>query len=165
MAGTGGAQAPARRSELRWALRRAMPLAAVVLLLAPPVGLAADRVVVQIGTVLATNTGHNFDSHLAAMRQQFENLFRYTSYQLVKQESRDVGWGDPASFEIPGGRYLRVVPKAARNDRLSLNVTLLQDSRLLIDTDFTLPNHGTIMVGGPRYQEGVLIIWIGARME
>ena len=134
------------------------------LAMAAPV-VAGDRVIVQMGTVLATNSGDYFDSHLAAMRHQFQNLFRYTSYQLVKEEDRDVGWGDLAGFDIPGGRYLQVVPKAVANDRLSLNVRLLQGSRLLVNTDFTLRNRGTILVGGPRHEEGVLIIWIGARTE
>jgi len=135
------------------------------MLLSVPPTLAGDRVIIQMGTVRATNTREYFDAQLASMRRQFQNLFRFTSYQLLKEENRSVGWGDLAGFDVPGGRYLQVVPKSESNDRVSLNVRLLQDSRLLINTDFTLRNQGTILVGGPRDEEGVLIIWIGARTE
>jgi len=130
-----------------------------------PAARAGDRVIIQMGTVRATNTGAYFDDQLASMRRQFQNLFHFTSYQLLKEENRSVGCGDLAGFDVPGGRYLQVVPKSVNDDRVSLNVRLLQESRLLINTDFTLRNRGTILVGGPRDQEGVLIIWIGARTE
>jgi hypothetical protein len=142
---------------------RSAPLTAAIVILWCAGAWAGDRVVIEIGTVLATNSSKHFDSQLASMRHQLENLFRYTSYELVKQEDRDVGCGDPAHFEIPGGRHLRVMPKEARADGVSLNVRLLKNSHVLMDTDFTLGNRGTIMVGGPRYEDGVLIIWIGAR--
>jgi hypothetical protein len=122
-----------------------------------------DRVVLQIGTVLATNTGDHFDSQLATLRPQLESMFRYSSYSLVRREDRDVTWGSPVIFDIPGGRSLRVMPKSVRGGRVSLNVMLVQDTRVLMDTDLTLRSKATVMVGGPRHGDGVLIIWIGAR--
>lgn len=143
----------------------ALLLGVAGVLLFASAALAGDRVIIQMGTVRATNTGAYFDDQLASMRRQFQNLFHFTSYQLLKEENRSVGCGDLAGFDVPGGRYLQVVPKSVTNDRVSLNVRLLQESRLLINTDFTLRNRGTILVGGPRDQDGVLIIWIGARTE
>ncbi|MEW6268560.1 MAG: hypothetical protein AB1689_04590 [Thermodesulfobacteriota bacterium] len=124
---------------------------------------AQERVSLEVGTVLATNSRTHFDAQLAGMRTQLERLFRYSSYQLVKQEQSDVSCGKPASFEIPGGRRLRVMPKQARGGRVSLNLALMKDSHVLMNTDLTLGKRGLIMVGGPRYENGVLIIWIGAR--
>ncbi len=124
---------------------------------------AAERVLVQVGAVLATNSGDHVDAQLAGMRRQLQHLFHYSSYQLMKRENRDVGWGDPVDVEIPGGRFLRVMPKSVAADRVSLNVILRQDSRVLMDTEFTLSGTGTVMVGGPRHGDGVLIIWIGAQ--
>ena len=96
------------------------------------------------------------------MRSQLERLFRYSSYKLVKRENRDVGWGDPVDVELPGGRFLRVMPKSAGGERVSLDVMLRKDQRVLMDTEFTVRPHGTVMVGGPKHEDGVLIIWIGA---
>lgn len=138
-------------------------LGVLAILAAVPPAAAQERVVLEIGTVLATNSSDHFDAQLASMREQLERLFRYSSYQLVKQEVSDVSCGKPASFEIPGGRRLRVMPKEARAGRVSLNVVLMKNSHVLMNTDLSLGNRGMIMVGGPRYENGVLIIWIGAR--
>ena len=148
----------------RAATRVARTTVLTVALVAVPVfATAADRVVVQIGAVLATNTEVHFDTQLAGMRQQLETIFHYTSYQLMKRENRDVGWGDPVNFEILGGRFLRVMPKSLGGDRISLNVLLRQNNRVLMDTDFSVRGKGMVMVGGPRHGNGVLILWIGAQ--
>ena len=164
---TGTARPPRRRNpSARKALRKAllMPVAAVLAVLPFAVtAWAQDRVALEVGTVLATNSSNQIDAELASIRGQLERLFQYTSYRLVKQEVSDVSCGKPASFEIPGGRHLLVMAKDTRGGRVSLNVALMKDRHVLMRTDLTLGKRGTIMVGGPRYENGVLIIWIGAK--
>lgn len=143
--------------------RRVVLLVALAAIAAAVPAAAQDRVVVQIVTVFATNSGEHFDAQLAAMRRQLDKLPHYRSYQMIKRESRDVGRGDPIDVEIPGGRLLRVMPKSVADDRVSLNVLLRQDSRTVVRTDVTLGPAGTVLVGGPRHGDGVLIIWIGAQ--
>ncbi|MEI8357067.1 MAG: hypothetical protein RL698_1965 [Pseudomonadota bacterium] len=142
-------------------LRLGSAVAALVAL-AAGAALAGEQVQVQVGTVYATNASEHFDADLEAMRSQLSRLFRYTSYRLVKKESRDVGWGDPVDVELPGGRFLRVMPKSAGGERVSLDVMLRKNQHVLMDTEFTVRPHGTVMVGGPKHEDGVLIIWIGA---
>jgi hypothetical protein len=123
---------------------------------------ANNGVVITIGAVLASNSGQEFDPRLVTMHRQFRTLFPYTSYRLVKQEQRRVMPGTKASFEIPGGRYLVVTPSGLTGERVSLRVMLLDGTRPVVDTLLTLRRHATFLVGGPRHQQGVLIISIGA---
>jgi hypothetical protein len=126
----------------------------------------AGGVTVTIGSVLATDGGpQEFDSRLVAMKPQFDSLFRYSSYRLMKQERRLLDWGKGASFDIPGGRYLVVAPKELRDAKVSMQVMLLEGGRPLIDTSVALRDHGMLLLGGPKQQEGVLIIAIGADTE
>lgn len=152
-----------RATRRRAGALRVVPATVIAVLASGAAAVAQDRVVLEIGTVLATNAGSHVDAQLASMQSQLERLFHYSSYQLVKQEVSDVRCGKPASFEIPGGRRLRVMPKTADGGRVALNVALLKQSHVLMNTDLTLGDRGLIMVGGPRYENGVLIIWIGAR--
>jgi hypothetical protein len=134
-------------------------------LLVPRAGVASDSVAVTIGSVLATDAGREFDQRLVAMKPQFESLFRYSSYRLMKQERRMIRWGGGESFDIPGGRYLVVAPKELRDSKVAMDVMLLEGGRPLVDTTVALRNHGILLLGGPKQQEGVLIIAIGAEAE
>jgi hypothetical protein len=125
----------------------------------------AEGITVTVGSVLATDGGQEFDSRLVAMKPQFDSLFRYSSYRLIKQERRALQWGQGASFDIPGGRYLVIAPKELRDSKVSMTVMLLEGGRPLIDTSVALRDHGVLLVGGPKEQQGVLIIAIGADTE
>jgi hypothetical protein len=123
---------------------------------------AANAVEVRIGAVLASNSGKEFDARLASLQRQFDTLFSYTSYRLVKEERQRVPWGGKVAFDIPGGRYLLVIPKEFKNQRISMRVMLIEGSRPVVDTALSLRNHATFLVGGPKQHEGVLILSIGA---
>lgn len=126
----------------------------------------AGSVAVSVGSVLATDTGQpEFDARLVAMKPQFDSLFRYSSYRLMKQERRRLEWGQGASFDIPGGRYLVVAPKELRDAKVSMQVMLLEGGRSLVDTSVALRDHGVLLLGGPKQDAGVLIIAIGADTE
>lgn len=157
------ATGPSRRARRR--IRRLVPVVAALSVL-PFAAYAEERVALEVGTILATTTTEHVDAQLATVQGQLERLSvtkGYTSYRLVKQEKSEVSCGNPASFEIPGGRRLEVMAKDTRGGRVSLNLALMKDRHTLMRTDLTLGKRGTIMVGGPRYEDGVLIIWIGAR--
>jgi hypothetical protein len=146
-------------------VRLAAVLVVAALLALAPRAHGEDGVAVTIGSVLATDVGDGFDSRLVAMKPQFDSLFRYSSYRLMKQERRAIRWGRGESFDIPGGRYLVVTPKELRDSKVSMDVMLLEGGRPLIDTTVALRNHGMLLLGGPKQQEGVLIIAIGAEVE
>jgi hypothetical protein len=124
-----------------------------------PVVLAVE---VRIGAVLASNSGQEFDARLAAMHRQFNTLFPYSSYRLMKEERQRVPWGGKVGFDIPGGRYVLVIPREFKNDRVSMKVMVIEGARPIVDTAISLRNHATFLVGGPRQDEGVLILSIGA---
>jgi len=117
---------------------------------------------VHIGAVLASNSGREFDQRLASLQRQFNALFAYSSYRLVKEQRQQVAWGERVAFDIPGGRYVVVIPKEFKNDRVLMKVMLIQGSRPIIDTALSLRDHATFLVGGPRESNGVLILSIGA---
>jgi len=159
-----------RASSAWWRTSATSPSGVAALLLLALVGGAAAAhaggVAVTIGSVLATDgEKREFDSRLVAMKPQFDSLFRYSSYRLVKQERRVLDWGQGASFDIPGGRYLVIAPKELRDAKVSMQVMLLEGGRPLVDTAVALRDHGVLLVGGPKQQEGVLIIAISADTE
>jgi hypothetical protein len=122
-----------------------------------------DGVEVRIDTVWASNAGKAFDPALAPLKRPFHGLFPYSSYRLIQGERRVMPWKREERFLLPGGRYLVILPRGVQDDRLSLGVMLIQGSRPLVNTILTLKNRGVFLVGGPRYNDGVLIIAIGAR--
>lgn len=128
--------------------------------------IAEEMVELRIETVLATDVVEKLDDRLSDMRKQLD-IFRYSSYRLVQEERRRVAYGKEANFQLPGGRFLQVMPKQRTKDSISLQVMLLEGATPtpLMNTSLLIPNHGMFFVGGPKHAAGALIIRIGAAIS
>ena len=122
----------------------------------------AHAVEVRIGAVLASNSGKELDQRLASMQRQFNTLFAYSSYRLIKEQRQQVAWGEKVGFDIPGGRYVLVIPKEFKDNRVLMKVMVIEGSRPIVDTALSLRDHATFLVAGPREHDGVIILSIGA---
>ena len=146
--------------------RTALPvvmLSACTLFAVPAASGQCAGVEVHIGAVLASNSGQSFDNRLVALRKQFSSLFPYSSYQLIREEKRQLVWGSKGDFDLPGGRFLVVIPREYnyKNNFVSLQIMLISETRPIVQTTLALRNNGTFLVAGPRYRDGVLLIAIG----
>ena len=121
---------------------------------------------VEVETILATNNSEQMDERLTDIRRRLR-IFRYSSYQLVQKKSQLVSWGKQANFMLPGGRFLQVVPREYVNERIGLQVMLLEGDTPtpLMSTKLSIRNRGLLFVGGREYQGGMLILKIGAATE
>jgi hypothetical protein len=143
---------------------RFVPFCFVSVLLSALQAVAGEMVELRVETVLATDSStREFDNRLTDIRPQL-NEFRFSSYRLVQEERRSVNWGKQADFFLPGGRFLQVVPKEYANQRIALQVMLMEGTNPtpLMNTLLSIRNHGTLFVGGRKHQGGTLIIRIGA---
>ncbi len=141
-------------------------LVAAAAVSAPPAAPAAESVGLSVRCVLASNTGQDFDPRLGTtMHARFNRMFRYTSYSLLKEKQEQVSLGSKLGFDVPGGRYLMVIPKEFKKDgSIIVRVVLLDGARPIVNTAISLHNHGIFLVAGPQHSEGTLILSIGANL-
>jgi len=117
---------------------------------------------VDIKSVLAADTNQGFDERLGSMSRPLGMLFHYSTYRLISHEEKRTECGGTLSFTLPGGRILHVEPRGIDGNMIELEVVLFQGERPQMTTDFHMMNRGTLLIGGPHYKEGMLIISIGA---
>jgi hypothetical protein len=155
-----------RGARKRARLELAVALGISLLVGVTGAALAEDRVFIEVGCILASESGEHYDEQLALLRSHLQKMFRYPSYRLVKRENQGVEWGDPIHFEVPGGHTLKIRPMGRRgSDKIALNLSLMHDSEVLLKTDFLLGRRGRMILGGPRLDNGVLLIWVEARTK
>jgi hypothetical protein len=126
--------------------------------------MASSAVEVQVTSVRATDRGST-DPKLQEFRPRIRRLVGYRAYRIVQDERQDCAWGMPAEFQIPGGRLLRVVPKAMRDQLVVMQVRLVEGDRKLVDTDVRLQNRGVMLFGVGQDSptaDGALIIMLRA---
>src|SRR5260370_19634961 len=92
-----------------------------------------------------------------AMIVGFQRVFYFTAYHLVRREERQAKCGRMISFSLPGGRILRVAPQSIDGGMIAMELVVFDGARPVMTTDLKLMNHGILIVGGPRYQHGMLL--------
>jgi len=140
----------------------ALAVAAAPLVGAAPAPDSPQRISVRVDSVMASDTHHGVDARLTPMGPRLHSLFSYTTYHLVSHQAEQTAVGSPLIFSLPGGRILHVEPEGVEGDMIAMEVILFQGERPVMSTDLKLRNHGVLIVGGPRYEQGMLIISIGA---
>jgi len=111
---------------------------------------------------VASNEGDAMDPALTPIRNQLRSMFNYTSYRLVERLKRTLSVGETGDFGLPGNRSMRVTPVPAKGNKVRLAVQMMEAERNLLTTTLGLTRGGMVLVGGPPYQKGVLILIISA---
>ncbi|HUY37432.1 MAG TPA: hypothetical protein VMV13_01305 [Candidatus Binataceae bacterium] len=119
-------------------------------------------VTVRVNSVLAAETNEGVDPRLQSMGPRLQALFSYSTYRLVSDQAGQTQCGKMIAFQLPGGRILHVQPREVDGDMIVMEIILFQGPRPLMTTDLKLKNNGILIIGGPRYEQGMLIISIGA---
>jgi hypothetical protein len=120
---------------------------------------------VYVDSVLAADTNEGMDARLAPLGKKLQGLFSFTTYSLVSHQDGQTECGKMIAFMLPGGKILHIQPRAIDGDMIAMEIVLFDGTRPMMTTDLKLKNKGTLIVGGPRYDRGMLIISIGASTE
>ena len=153
----------AGRAELLGAILVGFAAGVVVV----PVTACAESVAVQVITVRAAERGP-CDPQLEAMRPRLRKLAGYRAYQLLGQQQRRVAWRNTEEFDLGDGRSLVLLPKRMADQRVMMQVRLLEGRRRLVDTNVRLVNGGTMVFGlgrDARAGDGALLILLRAEGE
>ena len=116
----------------------------------------------RVDSVVASDTNEGVDAQLTPMAPRLHSLFSYTTFHLVNHQEQQTPMGTLILFNLPGGRILHVQPRGMDGDMILMEMTLFQGEQPMMTTELKLRNHGVLMVGGPRYEQGMLILSIGA---
>ena len=136
--------------------------AIVVLLASAAAAPAAPPVTIDVGIAVASNDGSRIDPQLANLRAKLKAMFDYTSYRMLDRQKRTLAVGETGDFALPGGRAMHVTPAPAAGNKVRLAVQIMEGPRNLLTTTLGLSRGGMVLVGGPAYQNGVMILIISA---
>ena len=133
-------------------------------LLLRPLDLWAQPTVTLLAQVfLASNQpGPAPDPRLASLIAELRKALPYSTFQLLGAPSGRVGLGQSWRAELPpGGRTLELTPTAIDRGTIQLQARIVQASETLVNTTLRLQSGGPpVVIGGPAYQNGVLVIVI-----
>ena len=143
----------------------------VALVAAPPSG--AQGPVVRFGSRVLLGTdaplpaglqpvGGEGDERLIAFMPKLRQLFRYKEYASLERYRAEVPVGTRQTWSVPGDRKLELLPESVSGDTVRMRVTLTRGSVKEIVTSIQAARGNPAVIGGPKYDDGVLVIIVWA---
>jgi RNA polymerase sigma-70 factor (ECF subfamily) len=153
------------------------PMLVLVLALLTTLALAAwspalgGEQVVRFGAriLLATDTPPNpsapvppHDERMVNILPKLQNVFRYRDYATLERYRAEVPVGSLQRWPIPGSRQLDIVPEGVVNNAVRMQLRLVRGGVVELNTNIQAQPERPALIGGPRHDNGVLIIIIWA---
>lgn len=141
-------------------------------LLAPifwiPLTVRADSIIhVKINTILASHHEQAADIKAFAdgVISELQSVFKYASYKELNKSQMDLVDGQTEEATLPGKRFLKVTSNGVQNNRAKLLLQLMKNNKRLFQTAIELQNNGSLIVGGPTHQDGVLMFKVSSTFK
>lgn len=120
----------------------------------------AENVVVTVLTASYAGDDFNFDND--AYRDKLVQLFSYSSYEQENQLLIPLERSKRTKEMLPGDYELMLTLQDAKDNRMSLQVIIRKGDTIFLDTVMSIMKPGTLFIGGPKVEKGVLILVLEA---
>jgi hypothetical protein len=124
---------------------------------------ALAQVPVRMRIIQASNAGQNIDPSLNDVHKELGSLFSFTSYRLLREETLRLSPNQPVTITAHPGRFLEVTLVGLQRDAARLKIRVIREGKDILDTQVRLSPGRTVLIGGPRHGEGVVIYAVSAR--
>ena len=126
-----------------------------------PAWAAEPNAELQVSVIYAQkNAGMGLDPRVRPYLAELIKQFTFSSYRLESDSVTRTDLGNSAQFALPGDKTLLLTPKSFEKDgRLKVHLSIPK----LLETDLLFAKNGELFLGGPRHENGVLILVIRAR--
>jgi len=137
-----------------------IPLLLLLLFYASP---AFPQIQVRVRMIEASNTGSTIDPSLRDVHDELGSLFNFTSYRLLRDEHLSLTAQRPIDIATHSGVSLEIFLLRQIRETGEFRVRIRRDGKEILNTQVRLPQGRTVLIGGPKHGQGIIILAISAR--
>jgi hypothetical protein len=118
---------------------------------------------VGIRVILASHQVKGIDARLQDIQKNLGALFNYSSYQLLQEHSFLLSEGQTDQLPLTDNKELHIQLIQEQGGTAEIAVEILRGGKEIFKTTAKLKKGGTLLIGGPKHEDGVLILAISAQ--
>jgi hypothetical protein len=126
---------------------------------------AKNRVLTDVKVIHASTGPRHVDPSLNRIIPELKSVFKYTSYKLIKDQRLNLGFNERGRVVLPGKRVLVVMPVNMEGKRIQYQINIQKNKQSVFQTRVLLKNNSSITIGGPQFNNGVLLFNISGSMR
>ena len=124
---------------------------------------SSAQVHIQLRVIQASNIGTTIDPSLRDVHDQLGSLFNFTSYRLLRNESLNLSINRPVEIPVHTGRAIEITLVGQHENKAEIGIKIKREGINILNTQVRLSPGRTVLIGGPKHGEGVVIFALSAR--
>ena len=125
---------------------------------------ALAQVQTQLRVIRASNVGQGVDPSLKELHNELKTLFNFTSYRLLKDENLNLSLNQPISISAREGKIIMEITLVGLHRNVAeLRIRVNREGTEKLNTQVRLSPGRTVLIGGPKVRDGVIIYAFYAR--
>ncbi|PIV21161.1 MAG: hypothetical protein COZ69_12105 [Deltaproteobacteria bacterium CG_4_8_14_3_um_filter_45_9] len=118
----------------------------------------------RLRVIRASNVGQSIDPPLKELHNELKTLFNFTSYRLLRDENLSLSLNQPVSISAREGRIImEIILVGLHKNVAELRIRVNREGTEILNTQVRLSPGRTVLIGGPKLREGVIIYALSAR--
>ena len=119
---------------------------------------AFGQVQTRLKVIRASNVGQSVDPPLKELHNELKTLFNFTSYRLLRDENLSLSLNQPVSISAREGRIvIEITLMGLQKNMAELRIRVNREGTDILNTQVRLSPGRTVLIGGPKLREGVII--------
>lgn len=120
--------------------------------------IAFGQVQARLTVIRASNIGQHVDPSLKELNRELKTLFSFTSYRLLNQENLALSLNRPVSITAREGRIIwEATLVGLYRGVAEVRIRVVREGNEILNTQVKLSPGRTVLIGGPRVRDGVII--------
>jgi len=108
--------------------------------------------------IRASNVGQSVDPPLKELHNELKTLFNFTSYRLLRDENLSLSLNQPVSISARERRIIMEITLMGLHKNVAeLRIRVNREGTEILNTQVRLSPGRTVLIGGPKVREGVII--------
>ncbi len=125
---------------------------------------AFAQVHTQLRVIRASNVGQGVDPSLKELHNELKTLFNFTSYRLLRDENLNLSLNQPISISAREGKIIMEITLVGLHRNVAeLRIRVNREGTEKLNTQVRLSPGRTVLIGGPKVRDGVIIYAFYAR--
>ena len=122
------------------------------------------QVQTQLRVIRASNIGQGVDPSLKELHNELKTLFNFTSYRLLRDENLNLSLNQPISISAREGKIIMDITLVGLHRNVAeLRIRVNREGTEKLNTQVRLSPGRTVLIGGPKVRDGVIIYAFYAR--
>jgi hypothetical protein len=119
---------------------------------------ASGQVHTRLRVIRASNVGSDVDPSLRDVHRELGSLFSFTSYRLLRDERLNLSLNQLVSISAREGKIIIETTLVGLNRGVAeLRIRVVREGKEILNTQVRLSPGRTVLIGGPRVRDGVII--------